>query len=83
MTAAPAFDQPRIERGVPLPRAQRGGTRDAITQALDTMDIGDSFAMPPAIKHPGARVSLANIRLKPKRFARRKRGGEFRVWRVA
>ncbi len=73
----------RIDRDVELPPAQRGGRRDAITVAMDTMDIGESFAMPPAIKHPGARVSLANVRLKPKRFARRKRAGEFRVWRVA
>jgi hypothetical protein len=73
----------RIDQGIELPPARRGGARDAITLALDTMQVGESFAMPAAIKHPGARVSLANVRLKPKRFARRKRGGEFRVWRIA
>ncbi len=72
----------RIDQGVELPPARRA-KRDAVTLALDTMQVGESFAMPIDINNPGSRVSTANMRLKPKKFTARKRGGEFRVWRIA
>lgn len=70
-----------ISKNVPLPSSRvRPGL---LTATLRTLEIGDSFEVPPEYKTPHVAAGVGNRMFKPRRFVGRKQAdGTYRVWRT-
>lgn len=74
-----------IETGIPMPERERKPR--ANKYQFDSMNVGDSFAVPYGIKNPKQIVARARKLCKPKLFEAGKdpksANGGFRIWRTA
>jgi hypothetical protein len=68
----------KIEKGIPRP--ERSGRKGGLSDAVRSMDIGDSFVLPLA-KRNG--LSPLAIRLGVKLATRKEGADKVRVWRTA
>jgi hypothetical protein len=68
----------KIEKGIPLP--ERGGRKGGLSDAVRSMDIGDSFVLPLAKRNGLAHLA---VRLGVKLATRKEGADKVRVWRTA
>lgn len=69
----------KIDKGVPLPEPKLQRFKK---YPWSGMEVGDSFFVPGPVKPAHVQLAtIANQRLKPKRFVARQENGGIRVWR--
>jgi hypothetical protein len=75
----------KIDKGVPLPdfRLRAGRPHGTTIYPWETMEIGDSFAVPKRAQKNFGRQTTTAARKYGRKFALRKHGDGYRCWRIA
>jgi len=82
------FSTVKIEKGIPLPPPSQGRELGPIHALLSSLEIGDSFLVPFALKDKRVKVTIHNILKKKKKengreYTTRADPNGFRIFRTA